>query len=308
MYRMVLILLGALILAACAPEPTAVPSPTLTATYTPSASETATWTLTSTATLTALPTETATASPTATASATEPESALDATPTDLPPLMMATMLAATATQDAAVLYRQQTADAQATIDLYTETPTPTATYTPTDTATPTPTFTATLTLTPTETPIPPETLPLRARFSTRIDNRTLILNNFSEGKIDEWSWDFGDGGTSNERTPNHRYSASGRYVIQLTAHEGDRTSTLIRAIDFEMPVCVLRPRGRAGIHLKTDLNSQIIYYLVGEHEPVALASAVDANGDLWYRVNFGGNGWVLDRQVRVMSGICPEPD
>src|SRR5690606_25920130 len=146
---------------------------------------------------TVTPTETTTATPTPEATATEAESAssADATPTDLPPLMQATLFAATATQEAAVLYQQQTVDMQATIDSYTATPTPT------DTHTPTATFTPSITPTPTNTPIPPEDLPLHARFDYEIGGRTLILNNLSEGKIDAWYWDFGDGNTSTERQP-----------------------------------------------------------------------------------------------------------
>jgi hypothetical protein len=326
MHRTTAILLGALILAACAPaapEPTAtLPPPTETATQESVPTQTATQPLGPTETPTATATETTTATPSPEATATEAESAssADATPTDLPPLMQATVLAATATQEAAVLYQQQTADAQATIDAYTETPTPTPTYTLTltPTLTPTPThtltFTPTITLTPsitptpTETPIPPEDLPLRARFDYRIDGRTLTLTNLSEGRIDAWSWDFGDGGTSEDRAPVYRYSESGRYVIRLTAREGDRSSTVMRAIDFEMPTCVLRPRGRASMHVEPRRSSQIVYYLEGAHEPVVTQAILDAGGELWYLVNFGGAGWVRASTVNVVSGTCPEPD
>lgn len=307
MYRTTAILLFALILAACAPaapEPTATPPPpTETATLEAVAP---TWTATQplgpTETPTVTPTETTTATATPEAAATESASSADITPTDLPPLMQATVLAATATQEAAILYQQQTADAQATIDAYTETPTPT------DTATHTPTFTPSITPTPTDTPIPPEDLPLRARFSYEINARTLNLTNLSEGRIDEWSWDFGDGGTSTERVPLYRYSESGRYVIRLTAREGDRTSTVMRAIDFVMPSCVMRPIGRASMHVEPRSNSQIVYYLVGEHEPVARQAVVNDAGELWYLVDFGGTSWVRASQLQVVSGTCPEPD
>lgn len=326
MHRTLAILLCALTLAACAPaapEPTATPPPpteTATREFTPT--ETATEPLAPSETPTATATETATSSPTPEATATEPESAssADVTPTDLPPLMQATVLAATATQEAAMLSQQQTADAQATIDAYTATPTPTLTHTPTftptltHTPTDTPTLTPTITLTPsitptpTDTPVPPEDLPLRARFNYEINGRTLRLFNISEGRVDEWLWEFGDGGTSTERMPIHRYSESGRYLIRLTARAGDLTSTVMRAIDFEMPVCVLRPQGRADMHLEPSASSQVIYILLGEHEPVATEALINANGELWYRVSFGSNGWVLASEVQIVSGTCPEPD
>lgn len=312
MVRTATILLCTLILAACAPaapEPTATPPPTETETPEPL---NPTWTATQPLgpTETPTPTATSTATETPTPEATEPESATsaDTPPTDLPPLMQATVLAATATQEAAELSQQQTADAQATIDAYTDTPTPTSTATHTATHTPSLTFTPSITPTPTETPIPPEDLPLRARFEYEINARTLRLTNLSEGRVDTWLWDFGDGNTSAEHTPLHRYSESGRYVISLTAREGDHTSTVIRAIDFEMPSCVMRPLGRASMHVEPRAGSQIVYYLVGDHEPVARGAVLDEAGELWYLMDFGGTSWVRARQLQVVSGTCPEPE
>lgn len=315
MYRIAILFLCALILAACAPagpEPTATLPPTATETGTPEPVA-PTWT----ATQPLGPTETPTVTPTVTTSSTptqEPttaateSAAADGTPTDLPPLMQATILAATATQEASELYQQQTVEAQATIDAYTDTPTPTHTPTATATFTPSMTYTPSITPTPTETPIPPEDLPLRARFDYRVDGRTLTLFNTSEGKIDKWYWDFGDGVTSTDRQPRHRYSASGRYVIRLTAHEADRSSMTLRAIDFEMPTCILRPNGRGDMRVEPRRDAQVVYYLLGEHEPVAREAFVDDSGALWYRIDFGGSGWVLASQLHVVSGTCPEPD
>lgn len=313
MARTVSILFCALILAACAPaapEPTATPPPTetVTSTSTPEPVN-PTWTATQplgpTETPTPTATETNTLTPEPTATEAVPTESADAAPTDLPPLMQATILAATATQEAAVLYQQQTADMQATFDAYTDTPTPTNTATHTPTFTPSLTFTPSITPTPTETPIPPEDLPLRARFDYRIAARTLTLFNQSEGKVDAWYWDFGDGGTSTERDPVYPYSASGRYVIRLTAREGDRSSTVMRAIDFEMPTCVMRPRGRASMHLEPSRISRIVYYLVGEQERIAIRAIINEAGELWYLMD---TAWVRAEQLNVVSGTCPEPD
>ncbi|MCZ7584310.1 MAG: PKD domain-containing protein [Deltaproteobacteria bacterium] len=40
--------------------------------------------------------------------------------------------------------------------------------------------------------------------------------NFSTGTIDETRWDFGDGETSAETEPAHRYTAAGTYTVSLT--------------------------------------------------------------------------------------------
>ncbi|HUV29682.1 MAG TPA: PKD domain-containing protein [Acidobacteriota bacterium] len=41
----------------------------------------------------------------------------------------------------------------------------------------------------------------------------------SELKINTWSWDFGDGGTSDVQDPSHTYTAAGRYTVTLTVSD-----------------------------------------------------------------------------------------
>jgi PKD repeat protein len=38
----------------------------------------------------------------------------------------------------------------------------------------------------------------------------------STGPVTTWTWDFGDGGTSNEQNPIHRYQQQGTYNVALT--------------------------------------------------------------------------------------------
>ena len=39
----------------------------------------------------------------------------------------------------------------------------------------------------------------------------------STGDVSSWLWDFGDGETSTEQNPTHRYSSAGTYTVTLTA-------------------------------------------------------------------------------------------
>lgn len=41
----------------------------------------------------------------------------------------------------------------------------------------------------------------------------------SYGTITEWSWDFGDGYTSTEQNPSHRYNVAGVYTVSLTVKD-----------------------------------------------------------------------------------------
>ncbi len=45
---------------------------------------------------------------------------------------------------------------------------------------------------------------------------TVLFEDWSFGEPAEWSWDFGDGGTSAEQNPLHTYTAPGSYTVTLT--------------------------------------------------------------------------------------------
>ena len=47
------------------------------------------------------------------------------------------------------------------------------------------------------------------------DNK-IEFGDLSEGPIKSWSWDFGDGASSQERNPTHQYASSGKYFVILT--------------------------------------------------------------------------------------------
>jgi gliding motility-associated-like protein len=52
----------------------------------------------------------------------------------------------------------------------------------------------------------------------------VAFDNNSDGAT-EYDWDFGDGGTSDNTSPNHYYNGSGSYVVQLIAYN-DKTGCL----------------------------------------------------------------------------------
>jgi len=62
----------------------------------------------------------------------------------------------------------------------------------------------------------------------------IELVNKSE-KASQFSWSFGDGNTSNEKSPTHKYYLSGKYEIILTAGDGNRVKTKKQEIIINAP-------------------------------------------------------------------------
>ena len=69
-------------------------------------------------------------------------------------------------------------------------------------------------------------MPLEPRFRKPIDaqwtfqvvdmeRRLVAFKDLSQGRVTSWKWDFGDGGTSVEQNPLHRYQQAGKYVVTL---------------------------------------------------------------------------------------------
>lgn len=48
------------------------------------------------------------------------------------------------------------------------------------------------------------------------DRRVFAFKDESLGSVEKWTWDFGDGTTSQEQNPIHQYTASGHWTVVLT--------------------------------------------------------------------------------------------
>jgi len=66
-------------------------------------------------------------------------------------------------------------------------------------------------------------------------NETLTINNLSERGV-SYVWDFGNGDTSNDPTPNYGYRAIGNYTITLTVTSAEGCTT-----DYSLDVFVTEP-------------------------------------------------------------------
>jgi peptidyl-prolyl cis-trans isomerase B (cyclophilin B) len=68
---------------------------------------------------------------------------------------------------------------------------------------------------------------------TIVPAKVTFENTSTKGK--KYLWDFGDGNTSTEYSPIHRYLTSGKYKVKLSAQNGRRKSELVKEIFFNAP-------------------------------------------------------------------------
>jgi len=72
-------------------------------------------------------------------------------------------------------------------------------------------------------------------------NTPIVFDNTSEDGI-SYTWDFGDGNTSNEQTPTHSYTIGGSFEVSLTATTGNCSSITTRTVEVSSPALPLRAK------------------------------------------------------------------
>ncbi len=70
---------------------------------------------------------------------------------------------------------------------------------------------------PAATPEVPPTANFTASPTSGSAPLTVRFTDTSTGRPTQWPWEFGDGGTSNDRNPAHTHAAPGTYTVSLTA-------------------------------------------------------------------------------------------
>ena len=109
-------------------------------------------------------------------------------------------------------------------------PVPAPTPTP-DTTSESPAPAAELEQTSTAAPTDLEVPPPVASFSIDVSSGSapfaVQFSDTSLGTMTEWQWEFGDGGTSTERSPSHEYIVAGSHTVRLTVSGPGGTHTRV---------------------------------------------------------------------------------
>ena len=77
-----------------------------------------------------------------------------------------------------------------------------------------------------------------AGFAFFTENLTVTFSDNSNYRPEEWEWDFGDGGTGNERNPVHGYEEAGEYYVCLTVRNEIDGDTYCRWVEVDTAVVV----------------------------------------------------------------------
>lgn len=77
--------------------------------------------------------------------------------------------------------------------------------------------------------------PTAAFTAASISGNNVQFIDQSTGNPTSWAWDFGDGGTSTQRNPQHNYAAPGNYAVRLTVSNAGGSNEIVKVITVPVP-------------------------------------------------------------------------
>jgi PKD repeat protein len=80
--------------------------------------------------------------------------------------------------------------------------------------------------------------PVEADWSFKVisvEDRTVAFRDQSWGEITTWHWDFGDGTTSNDQHPTHKFEKPGEFVVVLNVEGPKGKSRRSKVWDVTLP-------------------------------------------------------------------------
>lgn len=102
----------------------------------------------------------------------------------------------------------------------------------------------------------------------------------SDGTVVAWVWNFGDGGSSNEQNPTHRYRLPGTYPVTLEVTDNDGLNgTTVREVEVTLGLGDVDGSGTVDI-LDVRIVMQAALGIVALTPEQARAADVDKDGDV----------------------------
>ncbi len=168
--------------------------------------------------------------------------------------------------------------------------------------------------------------PPTASFTHELDGRTATFTNNSNN-ADSYSWDFGDGMTSNEENPVYTYAADGNYTVVLTASNAngsvDASTNIIVSTTSVFSAATMFGSGSKSWKLNPDANALAVGPAKGSGEWFATSLddvtnrnctfddtytfdnmdgfAYSTNGDLWAEAYMG-----IDPAACITDDMLPD--
>lgn len=91
---------------------------------------------------------------------------------------------------------------------------------------------------------------------------TVAFTDLSEGPLNSWSWDFGDGSSSASQNPTHVFADTGTYMVSLTVYNSDSLNYCNDSIPRQVQVFVGMPDCIADFNMHPDsgVNRPLLYH------------------------------------------------
>ena len=80
--------------------------------------------------------------------------------------------------------------------------------------------------------------PVEADWSFQVvspEDRVVAFRDRSYGNITSWHWDFGDGKSSSDRHPTHRYEKAGEFIVTLHVEGPEGKAHRTKVWDVTLP-------------------------------------------------------------------------
>jgi len=124
------------------------------------------------------------------------------------------------------------------------------------------------------------------------------LSSDPDGSVVSWFWDFGDGSTSTQQNPTHRYESAGTYTVTLTVTDDDGlTDSASENINVETSSTTIEGITEPGAPVAVTVYSELRRYLVHADEDGRFRLVIDdlKPGTHTVVVIAGDDGdWTLD--------------